>query len=124
MPSANVTVDENASEPPYLQVADGLRNEILSGGLPPGARLPAQRLLAAELRVAVGTVKTAYGILLEERLTRSTPLGTFVVARGEINVARRNVLDMATRAFRDRYLAKGFTRAEVRSALRRVGEET
>ncbi|AXK39931.1 PLP-dependent aminotransferase family protein [Crenobacter cavernae] len=52
--------------PLYQQLYQRLRDAILSGQLPPGARLPASRVLAADLSTSRGTVEQAYSQLLAE----------------------------------------------------------
>ena len=60
-------------------VFDRLRRGILAGTLPPGARLPPSRHLAAELGVARQTVVVAYERLAAEGYVRArTGSGTFV----------------------------------------------
>jgi len=54
------------SLPLHAQLARGLRAAILGGRLRPGTRLPATRVLAAELGVARSTVTGAYEQLLAE----------------------------------------------------------
>ncbi len=54
------------SAPIYRQIYDRIRQAILTGSLPPGARLPSWNSLAAQLGVARGTVKTAYDWLAGE----------------------------------------------------------
>jgi DNA-binding transcriptional MocR family regulator len=46
--------------PRYRAIADALADDVRSGVLPPGARLPTHRDLAWRLRVTVGTVSRAY----------------------------------------------------------------
>jgi DNA-binding transcriptional regulator YhcF (GntR family) len=62
------------SRPTYLQVADELRNEITSGRLQPGARLPSVRDLSARFEIAAVTTQNALRVLREEGLvvSRST----------------------------------------------------
>ena len=62
-PALRLVVDDSSEQPPYVQFADSLRLEILSGALPPGKQLPSVRALAAESGVAPGTVKSAYRVL-------------------------------------------------------------
>jgi GntR family transcriptional regulator len=51
----------NQSGPPiYQQIFDQVRDQILSGDLPPGTALPSIRALAKDLRVSVITTKRAY----------------------------------------------------------------
>ncbi|WP_434658041.1 PLP-dependent aminotransferase family protein [Chromobacterium violaceum] len=52
--------------PLHRQLYLRIREAILAGQLPPGARLPATRVLAADLGVSRGTVDQAYGQLLAE----------------------------------------------------------
>ena len=62
---------------------DGLRGAIVAGRLPSGARLPATRVLAAELSVSRGVVVDAYQRLLDEGLVSArTGAGTQVTYRG------------------------------------------
>ncbi|MEV4343125.1 PLP-dependent aminotransferase family protein [Actinoplanes sp. NPDC049596] len=62
-------------------LADALRAAITAGRLVPGARLPATRLLAAELAVSRGVVVNAYQRLVDEGLaTERAGAGTVVTA--------------------------------------------
>ena len=46
-------VDKHADKPAYLQLYEQLRNDIITGAIEPGARLPSKRLLAEETGVSV-----------------------------------------------------------------------
>lgn len=120
MPQPALCLVVDSASPPYLQVADGLRREILAGSLSPGTRLPAVRPFAQELSVAPGTVKSAYKMLAEEGLLRASVLGTFVAERKEIATSRRRALDLGVETFRHGLLDKGFNVDEVRASLRRA----
>lgn len=61
-------------------LADRLRTAAIDGALPVGARLPATRVLAAELGFARGTVSEAYARLTEEGLLQSNRGGGTTVA--------------------------------------------
>jgi GntR family transcriptional regulator/MocR family aminotransferase len=50
----------------YREVYNRIRGSIADGALRPGDRLPSARALAAELKVARGTVETAYALLVGE----------------------------------------------------------
>ncbi|AXE36493.1 PLP-dependent aminotransferase family protein [Chromobacterium phragmitis] len=54
------------ASPLHRQLYLRIREAILAGQLPPGARLPATRVLAAALGISRGTVDQAYGQLLAE----------------------------------------------------------
>ena len=60
------------------QIFKQISNKILSGELPPGASLPAIRVLAKDLGVSIITVKKAYELLQSQHLINS------VVGKGTI----------------------------------------
>ncbi|WP_209505926.1 MULTISPECIES: PLP-dependent aminotransferase family protein [unclassified Ruegeria] len=74
-----LSLDRHLTKPLHVQLADALRQEILSGRAASGARLPASRNLAEELSVSRMTITSAYDQLLGEGylLTRKGA-GTFV----------------------------------------------
>ncbi len=61
-------LDRRAREPLYLQIAAKLREQIASGALPEGHRLPPERSLARSLGVNRSTVYTAYAELKADGL--------------------------------------------------------
>lgn len=61
-----LTVDRSAAHPLTRQVHDALRDEVLSGIRPPGARLPSTRELALELGVSRNVVLDAFEQLRAE----------------------------------------------------------
>jgi GntR family transcriptional regulator/MocR family aminotransferase len=69
--------------PRYRQVYDTMRRAMSSGELPPGARLPSTRALAATLRVSRNTVVTAYEMLAADNLIR-TMKGSGTRVRGTV----------------------------------------
>jgi DNA-binding transcriptional MocR family regulator len=69
----------NDGGPVYLAIADALATDIASGELAPGARLPAQRVLADVLDVDFTTVSRAYAEARRRGLVDAfVGLGTFV----------------------------------------------
>jgi GntR family transcriptional regulator len=63
----------------YARMADHLETRIRAGDLALGARLPGERDLAAEYRVAVGTARRAVEELRQRGLAVTLPAkGTFV----------------------------------------------
>lgn len=63
----------------YRLVADHLTARIQAGDLPHGSRLPAERVLASEYGVAVGTIRQAVLELRERGLVVTVPVkGTYV----------------------------------------------
>ncbi len=61
-----VGLDRDADVPLHEQLERSLREDIRSGRLPGGARMPSTRGLAAELGVSRGVVTEAYGQLVAE----------------------------------------------------------
>ncbi|MBA2951975.1 GntR family transcriptional regulator [Streptomyces himalayensis] len=65
----------------YMRVADQVEQEIRSGRLPRGARLPNERDMGAQYGVAPGTARRAVQELRDRGLVVTLPnKGTFVVA--------------------------------------------
>ena len=56
----DLEVDHKSSVPPFEQVRAGLAEQIVSGELAVGTRLPTVRSLAGDLGLAVNTVARAY----------------------------------------------------------------
>ena len=64
----------------YMRVADHIAARIAAGDLPAEARLPAERDLAAEYAVAIGTARRAVLELRDRGLVVTLPgKGTYVV---------------------------------------------
>ena len=77
-------IDRGSEIPIHKQIANQLRDSILSGELPAGRRIPSKRDITQELNVAGSTVDKATDILKEEGLIRgSKGLGLFVVRESE-----------------------------------------
>ena len=67
----------------YLKLADTVADEIASGGLKPGDRLPPQRSFAYERKIAVSTASRVYTELLRRGLVvGEVGRGTFVSGNG------------------------------------------
>jgi DNA-binding transcriptional regulator YhcF (GntR family) len=86
----NLDLDPDDPRPPYQQVANALRAQILTGKLSPGERLPSQNELSTRFKVARATVQDALRILRDEGLTVARQgSGVFVRARTERPVGLR-----------------------------------
>ena len=74
-----MTVDHEAEEPVYLQIAGILRARILSGELEPGRPVPSEETLRQTFEVARETARKAVRVLRSEGLVRTRQgKGTFV----------------------------------------------
>ncbi|WP_206789501.1 GntR family transcriptional regulator [Amycolatopsis sp. MtRt-6] len=67
----------------YVAIADQLRDRIARGELPPGARVPSTRRLAADHGVAMATAAKALALLSQEGVVRAEPRSGTVVAGRE-----------------------------------------
>jgi DNA-binding transcriptional regulator YhcF (GntR family) len=56
----SLRVDEASSDPPYEQIRTQVTEQVDSGELPAGTRLPSVRSLAGQLGLAANTVARAY----------------------------------------------------------------
>lgn len=74
-----ICLDPAASRPLYQQLYDSLAEQIRSGHLKSGDRLPGKRSLASQLAVAVNTVDTAYQMLVAEGYLEARPKSGFFV---------------------------------------------
>lgn len=72
-------LDPAASRPLYQQIYESLAQQIRTGRLRSGDRLPGKRSLAAQLSVAVNTVDTAYQMLVAEGYLEARPKSGFFV---------------------------------------------
>ena len=83
MTTLPVTLDRSSSTPLGLQLAAGVREQVLAGALRRGDRLPSSRALAADLGVSRSVAEQAYDQLLAEGwLETRRGSGTFVASGG------------------------------------------
>lgn len=76
-----IIVSNSSSKPIYEQIAQQIRNAILSGELAESEQLPSIRSLANDLRVSVITTKRAYGDLEAQGFIETVPgKGSFVAS--------------------------------------------
>ena len=78
----NYHIERGGAQSAYLQLYQRLRDDIVSGSYPHGARLPSKRQLAEDNGVSLVTVEHAYAILCDEGyLEARQRSGYFVVYR-------------------------------------------
>src|SRR5918995_3917021 len=74
------------SGPLYLRLANRIEDDIASGVLPLGAKLPPQRNLAFDVGVTIGTVGRAYALARERGLVSGeVGRGTYVLGHDRQN---------------------------------------
>ena len=71
-------IDKN-SRPVYLQIYKQIRQDIIDGIYPLGAKLPSMRFLADELGVSTITIVHAYSLLCDEGYVESRERSGFIV---------------------------------------------
>ena len=77
-------IDPDAPKLIYVQVADHIASRIAAGELAPGARLPAERDLAADYGVSYDTIRRATALLRERELILTVVgRGTYVTPEDE-----------------------------------------
>ena len=67
------SMEDRGGLPLYEYLYRRIREDILTGTLPAGTRLPSKRALAEHLQVSVMTVETAYAQLTAEGYLESRP---------------------------------------------------
>lgn len=76
-----IQLKRGSSTPLYRQLRNNIRDQILSGRLADGFKLPSERQLVEKLQVHRNTVKKAYEMLIQEGLVYASskaPRGCFV----------------------------------------------
>lgn len=106
------------SRPIYEQIHDAYRQQILSGALPVGSKLPSVRELSAQLAVNPNTIQRAYRELEREGCTYSVQgKGSFVADVSDLAAARREELLDKLDQIVSELESMGITRADL---LRRM----
>ncbi len=77
-----LVIDPHAPEPSYRQLAAQLRAQIESGAIRPREPLPSITYLVQETGLAVGTVRKAISVLVDDGVAYTVPgRGTFAGPR-------------------------------------------
>jgi len=79
---APLSIDLHSREPSYLQLARQLRERVESGEIGPREMLPSITAMTQETGLAVGTVRKAVAVLVEEGWAYTVPgRGTYAAER-------------------------------------------
>ncbi|MCM1506804.1 MAG: PLP-dependent aminotransferase family protein [Ruminococcus flavefaciens] len=62
----NISVNFTSDKPVYVQIYEILKEKIICGAFPCGARLPSKRTLAEDCGVSIVTIEHAYSLLRDE----------------------------------------------------------
>jgi DNA-binding GntR family transcriptional regulator len=78
-------IDRSSFEPPYSQVARGMRERIMSGEYRAGDRLPSEAELCAMYGVSRMTVRRAVTLLVQDGVVFTEPRRSTSVACGALS---------------------------------------
>ena len=116
----DIILSNSSGKPIYEQIADQVREQILSGALSAGDALPSMRLLAKELHISVITTKRAYEELERDGFLDNVPgKGCFVAPQNRelLREAQlRRVEDVLAQAV-DEARKGGFSLSELQELL-------
>ena len=80
----DIILSNSSGKPIYEQIADQIKEQIMTGALAAGDALPSMRLLARELRISVITTKRAYEELERDGFLENVPgKGCFVAPQNQ-----------------------------------------
>ena len=116
----DIILSNSSGKPIYEQIADQVREQILSGALSAGDALPSMRVLAKELRISVITTKRSYEELERDGFLDNVPgKGCFVAPQNRelLREAQlRRVEDVLAQAV-DEARKGGFSLSELQELL-------
>ena len=116
----DIILSNSSGKPIYEQIADQVREQILSGALSAGDALPSMRVLAKELRISVITTKRAYEELERDGFLDNVPgKGCFVAPQNREllrEAQMRRVEDLLAQAV-DEARKGGFSLSELQELL-------
>ena len=116
----DIILSNSSGKPIYEQIADQVREQILSGALSAGDALPSMRVLAKELRISVITTQRAYEELERDGCLDNVPgKGCFVAPQNRelLREAQlRRVEDILAQAV-DEARKGGFSLSELQELL-------
>jgi GntR family transcriptional regulator len=114
-------LDFRSGQPIYLQIADQIRQKVVSGELKPGDQLPTVRQMATDLRINFNTVARAYRLLDEAGLISTQHgRGTYIWEQDSPEVAqllRQEGIEVQARRFLHNAQQQGYTPEEVQAVF-------
>jgi len=119
-----VHLDYRDARPIYVQIIDGYREQIVTGILQPGDRLPSVRELAAQLTINPNTIQRAYRQLeMEGWIVTIQGKGCFVCTVPSVNQREKDrlyaILDSTVQALEN----LGISREMLAKRILKEGED-
>lgn len=118
-----IKISNISSTPIYQQIANSIKNKILSREYISNTQLPSIRSLAKELEVGIITVKKAYEVLLHENLVYSKgAVGYFVneVNTEEILLIKKREYIVEFKQMIEKATDDGLTKGDINEILKIV----
>lgn len=118
-----IKISNISSIPIYQQIANSIKNKILSKKYISNTQLPSIRSLAKELEVGIITVKKAYEVLLHENLVYSKgAVGYFVneVNTEEILLIKKREYIVEFKQMIEKATDDGLTKGDINEILKIV----
>jgi len=118
-----IKISNISSTPIYQQIANSIKNKILSTEYISNTQLPSIRSLAKELEVGIITVKKAYEVLLHENLVYSKgAVGYFVneVNTEEILLIKKREYIVEFKQMIEKATDDGLTKGDINEILKIV----
>jgi transcriptional regulator, GntR family len=118
-----IKISNISSIPIYQQIANSIKNKILSKEYISNTQLPSIRSLAKELEVGIITVKKAYEVLLHENLVYSKgAVGYFVneVNTEEILLIKKREYIVEFKQMIEKATDDGLTKGDINEILKIV----
>ncbi|MBU5484779.1 GntR family transcriptional regulator [Clostridium sp. MSJ-11] len=105
----------DGKNPIYIQIMDYIKENIISGKIKPGDKLPSVREMASALKVNPNTLQRAYQELEREGITYTQRgMGTFVKEDSKmIEILKKDMAKEVISSFIDRMKNIGFTEKEI-----------
>lgn len=117
------TLDYRDARPIYAQICDGIREQILTGILQEGDRLPSVRELATQLTINPNTIQRSYRQLELDGWIASVPgKGSFICAIPAPSAAQKQALWHELEELRLRFAQLGIGTAEIIDHLTQGGD--
>ena len=111
--------------PVYQQIMENIRGAILKGELPPGARIPSVRDLAAQAQVNPNTMQRALTELEREGLLVGGGTSGRTVTKEEqiLSAMRQEALQALARECAEKFMVFGITPGQAAELLRKLETE-
>ena len=115
-----IQLDYRDARPIYAQIIDGFREQIITGVLQPGEKLPSVRELASMLTINPNTIQRSYHQLEQEGWVATVPgKGCFVCQNAAAQNREKKKLLHQLEEVTAALTALGMTREEVANRIRK-----